>query len=105
MSREKAVKICCDRCNRTEIQPMLPDKTTPDFEISLLDQHLVYEDLCVRCRDKIKNIWPLISEWEKEVKWTVLKNGPLVSSDQAAPLQPAPEYSPPQPFSAASVKR
>ena len=104
MAREKVVKVCCDRCNRTELQPVASDKVGNDFEASFQGQRLVYEDLCLRCKETLKNLWIELKEWDREIKYTVLKNSPT-ASDQAVPLQPAPNYTPVQPHSAAAVKR
>jgi predicted GIY-YIG superfamily endonuclease len=104
MAREKVVKVRCDRCKRTELVPAASEKVGADFEASFQGQRLVYEDLCGRCRDAVKNIWAELKEWDREVKYTLIKNAPA-NSQEAAPLQPAPNYSPPQPHAAAAVKR
>ena len=105
MAREKVVKINCDRCNRAELRPDSEDKTGPDFDATFLDQRLVYEDLCLRCRDAIKSAWADMKEWDRQVKYTLIENGPKLGDNEAAPLQVAPDYSPPKPHSAAAVKR
>lgn len=106
MAREKVQLLRCDRCKRSELQPIAPDKVGPDFEGSFLGQRLVYPDLCVRCRDAVQNVWKILKEWDREVKWTTIRNeAPVTAPDAAVPLQPAPNYSPPQPHSAAAAKR
>ena len=105
MAREKVVKVRCDRCKRTELQPVIADKVGSDFEAGFQGQRLVYEDLCLKCKETVANIWIELLEWDREVKYTVIRNGPLVSENQAAPLQPAPNYTPPQPHSGNAVKR
>ena len=105
MAREKVVKVRCDRCKRTELQPVVAEKVGSDFEASFQGQRLVYEDLCLKCKETVENIWTDLKEWDREVKYTVIRNGPLISENQAAPLQTAPNYSPPQPHSAAAGKR
>lgn len=105
MAREKVVKVRCDRCKRTELQPVVAEKVGADFDASFKGQRLVYEDLCLKCKETVENIWTDLKEWDREVKYTVIKNGPLISENQAAPLQTAPNYSPPQPHSAAAGKR
>lgn len=105
MAREKVVKVVCDRCKRTELQPVIADKVGADFEASFEGQRLLYQDLCLRCRETIKNIWVELKEWDREVKYTVLRNGPLVSENTAAPVSVAPVYSPANPHSNAAMKR
>jgi len=105
MAREKVELVRCDRCRRSELQPISPDKVGPDFEASFYGQRLLYKDLCLKCREAVKNIWTELKEWDREVKYTVIKNGAPLSETEAAPLQPAPLYSPPQPHSAAAAKR
>lgn len=107
MAREKVEKIQCDRCKRAELRPVLPnvpEVRPPDFEASFQGQKLVYADLCEKCRETVTNIWEELKQWDREVKYTVIKTG-LLNGEQAAPLQPAPNYSPPQPHSAAAAKR
>lgn len=111
MAREKVMKISCDRCNRQELQPVIADKVGADFEASFNGQRLLYQDLCLRCKETIKNIWTALEEYDREIKYTVLKNapvsknGPVVPENQAAPVSAAPNYSPPQPHSQAAGKR
>lgn len=110
MAREKVVKISCDRCNRMELQPAVADKVGADLDASFNGQHLIYQDLCLRCKETIKNIWVALKEYDREIKWTILKNetvknGPVVPENEAAPVSVAPNYSPPQPHSAAAGKR
>lgn len=82
---------------------MGPEKTQPDFEAKLLDMHLVYEELCDRCRGALRNYWKNLQEWEREIKQGLI--GPSLSGESAAPLDVAPDYSPPKPHSAAGAKR
>jgi hypothetical protein len=105
MAREKVVKVRCDRCKRTELQPVDDAKKGADFEASFQGQRLVYDDLCLKCRETVANIWIDLKEWDREVKYTVIRNGPLVADNEAPPLQPAPNYSPPQPHSGNAAKR
>ena len=107
MARQRVVQIQCDRCRRQEFVPE-EEKVGSDFDASFLDQRLVYGDLCGRCKETISNIWVLMKEWQKEVKYTILNNnriGPILSDNEAAPNTPAPNYMPPQPHSAAADKR
>ncbi len=105
MAREKVVKVKCDRCNRTELMPEVADKSAPDFEATLLGEKLVYEDLCYRCQTALKNIWADLKEYDREIKYTTIQNGPRVRGEEAPPLQVAPDYSPPKPHSAAAMKK
>jgi hypothetical protein len=107
MAREKVEKIQCDRCKRAELRtlaPNTPDIRPPDFEASFLGQKLVYADLCEKCRETLQNIWKDLAEWDREVKYTVIPTK-LSGPDQAPPLATAPNYTPPQPNSAAGAKR
>jgi hypothetical protein len=104
MAREKVVKVRCDRCKRTELQPVV-EKVGSDFDSSFKGQRLVYEDLCLKCKDTIENVWTILKEWDREVKYTVIRNGPVVPENSAAPVSAAPNYSPPQPHSNAAGKR
>lgn len=107
MARQQVEKIQCDRCRRGELRPIETSQADPqqprppDFEASFLGQKLVYADLCGECRETVKNIWDELSQWTREVKRMVVK----LNGDQAAPLQTAPNYSPPQPHSGAAAKR
>jgi hypothetical protein len=105
MAREKVVKVRCDRCKRTELVPVAADKVGADFEASFQGQRLVYEDLCERCRETVQHIWTELKEWDREVKYTTIRNGPLVPENAAAPMAPATNFSPPQPHSQAALKR
>lgn len=106
MAREKVEKIVCDRCKRAELRPVLPnvpEVRPPDFEASFKGQKLLYADLCARCAETLDNIWVDLKEWDREVKYTMIRN--TIGPDQAPPLATAPNYTPVQPHSAAAVKR
>lgn len=105
MAREKVVKVKCDRCNRTELMQEVPNKEKPDFKASFLEKELVYEDLCYRCRSAIDKIWEDLKEYDRQIKYTVIENGPRVGDNEAAPLNVAPDYSPPKPNSQAAVTK
>jgi len=105
MSRAKVVRLQCDRCKRTELMPEASAKVGADFDGTCMGQRLVFEDLCVKCKEAVMNLWVELKEWDRQVKYTVIKNGPLVDENKAAPMAPAPNYSPPQPHSAAAGKR
>jgi len=102
MARQEVVQIRCDRCKRVELQPPQPQKAVPDFEARFLDKRLVYDDLCSRCRETITNAWNDLEQWDRELRQSF---GPQISGNQAAPLETAPDYSPPKPHSAAGSKR
>lgn len=104
MAREKVIKVRCDRCKRTELQPLV-EKVGSDFDASFQGQRLVYEDLCLKCKETVENVWTALKEWDREVKYTVIRNGPIVPENSAAPVSAAPNYSPPQPHSNAAGKR
>jgi len=102
MARQKVVQVRCDRCKRVELQPEAPPKAHPDFEARLLDKRLIYEDLCSRCRGALENSWKDLEEWDRPLRQDF---GPSLMSNEAAPLETAPDYSPPKPHSVAGSKR
>ena len=103
MARLEVVQVQCDRCKRVELQAVSPvAKVQPDFEARFDANRLVYGDLCTHCRETIARLWQAMAEWERELKQAL---GPTVSNNQAAPLSPAPDYSPPKPHSAAAGQK
>lgn len=96
MARLEVIQIRCDRCKRVELIPKQDKKDRPDFEARLGDKHLVFDDLCNRCKQAVDNAWRDLEEWEREIKQVF---GPTIPNNQAAPLQTAPDYSPPKPHS------
>jgi hypothetical protein len=102
MARQEVVQLRCDRCKRVELVPPTPKKDKPDFEARHGEERVVFEDLCFRCQQAIKNIWTDLKEWDREIKQAF---GPTVAPNTAPPLQSAPDYSPPKPHSVASTKR
>jgi hypothetical protein len=55
MARREVIEINCDRCKRTETQPISaqPASNSPELEITFQGQKIVYSDLCKRCRDAV----------------------------------------------------
>ena len=103
MSRLEVIQIRCDRCKRVELLPPAPVKAKADFEARILDKLVKYDDLCSSCKEALFRIWDDIKEWKREIKQQF---GPTVPENQAVPLNPAPDYSPPKPHSlAASAKK
>ena len=103
MARLKVVQIRCDRCKRVElIPPPKDEKVRADFEVRFLDKTLKYDDLCSSCKEAIDHIWDDIKEWKREIKQQF---GPSVPENQAVPLSPAPDYTPPKPHSVAATKK
>ena len=100
MARQAVVQIKCDRCKRVVLQPgtVSANKTEADFTVVFMGKKLLYQDLCDFCKTTIENVWPQIVEWEKQLTQHLL-------GEQAPPVSPAPDYSPPQPHSAAAGKR
>jgi hypothetical protein len=105
MAREKVVKIQCDRCKRVELVPEVADKVGADLDASFNGQRLVYQDLCIKCRETIAHIWVDLKEWDREVKYTVITNGPKIREDEAPPMAVPTNFSPPKPHSAAGGDR
>lgn len=102
MSRQKTELVTCDRCKRQEIQPIsATPRTEPEFSLQFAEEKLIFQDMCFRCRTTVKNYVNGLKEWDRELV-------PLfrpVDEVQAAPLQPAPDYSPPKPHSTAAAKK
>jgi hypothetical protein len=104
VARQQVVQIQCDRCKRVSLVPEGPQKVAPDFEAALAGKRLVYADLCEHCKKALENLWEDLSVWDRQVKQTLLA-GPTVQDNQAAPLQTAPDFTPPKPHSVAGAKR
>lgn len=102
MARCEVIQIQCDRCKRVELRPPAPPKTTPDMELVYGKEKLTYADLCTACNATVSRLIEDLKQWDREVKQQF---GPTVPQNQAPPLQVAPNYSPPQPHSAAAAKR
>lgn len=104
MARQKVEQIQCDRCKRVELAPIREtEREFPDFRADFLGQTLIYTDLCGRCKETLGGTWNGLKEWTRETKQVLL--GAQVPQDKAAPLSPAPDYTPPKPHSAAGGKR
>lgn len=101
MARCEVIQVRCDRCKRVELRPPAPPRAAPDLRLIFLGKELVYEDLCMGCKDPVGRAIVVIQEWEREVKQQF---GPNVPSNQAPPLVAAPNYAPPIPH-AAGAKR
>lgn len=97
MSKQTVEQVQCDRCKRVELRPILPDAVPkgPVFEARFGEKKLVYPDLCTFCMSSIERLWTEMAEWERELKQGLL--GPAVPNNQAAPVQSAPNYTPPKP--------
>jgi hypothetical protein len=102
MARCEVIQVRCDRCRRVELRPPAPPKAKPDFEMEFLGRRIVYQDVDEYCREVLTRLADDIEEWNRVLHQ---RFGPTVPSNQAAPLQVAPSYSPPQPHSAAGGKR
>lgn len=105
MARCEVVQVQCDRCKRIELRAPTPPGQGERKAALTLDfngKKLVFDDMCQSCTDACKRIATDLEEWDREIKQ---KLGPTVSTNTAPPLQVAPNYSPPQPHSAAAAKR
>lgn len=108
MARETVVKIFCDRCKRMELIPVEHARKSeePEFYAKFPDgDEIKYGDLCASCKKTIVNLKTELTEWDREIKRAVIEFGPKIMGEQAAPLQTAPDYSPPKPHSGESTKR
>lgn len=102
MARLEVIQIQCDRCKRVELLPPAPTKAKADFEARHGDKVIKYDDLCTSCKEALDNIWVNIKEWKREIKQQF---GPTVPENQAVPLSPAPDYTPPKPHSLTASKK
>lgn len=98
MSRQMVEQVQCDRCKRVELRPSSPEGTAKVemFTARFGTDALVYPDLCTYCQSSIARLWKEMKEWERELKQGLL-GGPAVPNNQAAPVQSAPNYTPPKP--------
>lgn len=96
MARLEVIQVQCDRCKRVTLTPPGPKKERPDFQASCEDKKLEYWDLCPSCLSTLQGTWKLLSEWDRPIQHQF---GPTVQDNKAAPLTPAPDYSPPKPHS------
>jgi hypothetical protein len=103
VARNKVIQVRCDRCKRVELVPPAEENKPPDFEAHFEGEQLLYEDLCNRCKDTMKHLWVELREWERQLTHK-FGFGPAVSGENAAPLEVAPNYKPPQPHSASAKK-
>jgi hypothetical protein len=100
MARKAVVQVVCERCGREELQPVSDKaKTDTDFVASYKGQSLKYEDLCGYCKETLDNLWKDLAQWKRT------QPQPILLKDQAAPLSPAQDNSPPKPHSAEAGKR
>jgi len=103
MARCEVVQVQCDRCKRIELRAPSADKgTAAVLTLTFFTEKVTYMDLCEDCASACKRIVLDLREWDREIKAQL---GPTVKQNSAPPLQVAPNYSPPQPHSAAAVKR
>lgn len=103
--RATVVQVKCDRCKRVETVAVNGNGAhngsasatgSPAFKALFEGMELVYEDLCSSCRAALKNVWKELKEWKRNI---VQEFGPKVDPNNAAPLQPPPNYTPPIPHS------
>ena len=103
MARQDVIQVQCDRCKRVELLPPTQKRTEPIFKVRLGNNEIVYDDICGWCMSALTNYMENIRQWEREIKQHF---GPTIQDDKAAPLIPAPDYSPPKPHSLhASTKK
>jgi endogenous inhibitor of DNA gyrase (YacG/DUF329 family) len=103
MARCEVVQVQCDRCKRIELRaPAASKDVVPALVLQFAGETVKYMDMCEDCVSACKRIAQDLKEWDREIK---AKLGPTVGPNQAPPLQVAPNYTPPQPHSAAGGKR
>lgn len=105
MATQQVVRFMCDRCKRAELvaPESVKQKSEPDFEARLGETKLVFQDLCPKCTQALKNIWVDLEEWDRQVKPAF--TGPTIPGNTAPPLTVAPDYTPPKPHSGAAGKK
>jgi len=94
MARQPVIQIQCDRCKRVELIPPGPGRKDPVLTFTFLDKKIVYNDICLRCTSAIERIITDLEEWDRELNQHF---GPTVGTNEAPPLQVAPDYTPPKP--------
>jgi hypothetical protein len=105
MARQAVEKVTCDRCKKEELQASSEKaKTEPDFLGAFKGEKLVYTDLCTRCKGTMDRLWEDMKQWDRQVN-PLEVIGPSLTNGHAAPVQSAPNYSPPQPHSNAAAKK
>lgn len=84
MARAKVEQVRCDRCKRVDLVPVKEGdaKKGPDFLLNFGEKAVVFEDLCVRCRETLDNYMYRIEEWERDGKPLV---GELPSDPEKVP--------------------
>lgn len=97
MARQQVVQVKCDRCTRVELQPASAEKQQPDFEASLGEKKIQYQDVCSHCRATLERLWEDMSQWNRDLKQGFL--GPSVGNNEAPPMVSAPNFTPPKPHS------
>lgn len=66
MSRRSVIQIACDRCNRVEVVPVTDDLSDEaDLDATFLGHHIVYGDLCTKCKETLGKHWDSISKITK----------------------------------------
>jgi hypothetical protein len=101
MARQKMELVTCDRCKRPELQTVLETpKTEPLFEAVLAGDRIRYDDLCVKCKNTVANLFSELKEWERERTALVKVDGFV-----APPVSVPPTYTPPKPHSAAAITK
>ena len=56
MARREVFEITCDRCKRTETQPLeTKPQNSPEFKMIYGGTETVFNDLCRRCRATLSN--------------------------------------------------
>jgi hypothetical protein len=74
MAKRPVIEINCDRCHRTETQPMPTNApaqsptpaTAPEFTATCHGVAVTYQDLCGNCRDAVQNYFNSIIKKPKE---------------------------------------
>ena len=96
MARCDVTQVKCDRCKKVEVRPLTQDKKVgPDFQMSFVGKDIKFEDLCERCKRALKTAVHIIEEWEHPIKSQ--KFGPTVATNDAPPLEVAPNFKPASP--------
>lgn len=63
MARREVVEVKCDRCSKVETQGKdVKTGDGPEFEGTMFGKKVIYEDLCLRCRDAVGGYFKRIAK-------------------------------------------
>ena len=70
MAKRQVFEVICDRCHRTETQPLQAgqdNRSGPELEMTYRGKKVLYQDLCMNCQKAVENyITSLTKSKEKD---------------------------------------